>query len=49
MKMMMRAAVFNQIRYFQDMIKLALGVQQVVKKFEKLNPIKNKQQTVIKR
>ena len=46
---LMRATVSNQTRYFQDMIKLALGVQQVVKKFEKLNSIKNKQQTVIKK
>ena len=49
MKMMMRAAVFNQTRYFQNIIKLLLEVQQVVKKFEKLNSLKNKQQTVVKR
>ena len=41
--------VFNQTRYFQNMMKLVLEVQQVVKKFEKLNPLKNKQQTVVKR
>ena len=49
MKMMMRAAVFSQTRYFQNMMKPVLEVQQVVKKFEKLNPLKNKQQTVVKR
>ena len=49
MKMMMRAAVFNQTRYFQNMMKPVLEVQQVVKKFEKLNPLKNKQQTVVKK
>ena len=48
-KMMMRAAVFSQTRYFQNMIKPVLEVQQVVKKFEKLNTLKNKQQTVVKR
>ena len=45
----MRAAVFNQTSYFQNMMKLVLEVQQVVKKFENLNPVKNKQQTVVKR
>ena len=40
---------FNQTRYFQNKMKPALEVQQVVKKFEKLNPLKNKQQTVVKR
>ena len=49
MKMMMRTAVFNQTRYFQNMMKPVLEVQQVVKKFEKLNPLKNKQQTVVKK
>ena len=47
--MMMRAAVFNQTRYFKNMMKPVLEVQQVVKKFEKLNPLKNKQQTVVKK
>ena len=46
---MMRAAVFNQTSYFQNMMKPVLEVQQVVKKFEKLNPLKNKQQTVVKK
>ena len=48
-KMMMRAAVFSQTRYFQNMMKTVLEAQQVVKKFEKPNPLKNKQQTVLKR
>ena len=48
-KMMMRAVVFNQTRYFQDMRKPVFEVQQMGKKFEKLNPLKNKQQTVVKR
>ena len=48
-KMMMRAVVFNQTRYFQDMRKPVFEVQQVGKKFEKLNPLKNKQQTVVKK
>ena len=47
--MMMRAAVFNQTRYFKNMMKPVLEVQQVVKKFEKLNPLKNRQYTVVKR
>ena len=34
---------------FQNMMKPVLEVQQVVKKFEKLNPLKNKQQTVVKK
>ena len=46
---MMRAAVFNQTSYFQNMMKPVLEVLQVVKKFENLNPLKNKQQTVVKR
>ena len=46
---MMRAAVFNQTSYFQNIMKQVLEVQQVVKKFENLNPVKNKQQTVVKR
>ena len=45
---MMRAALFNQTSYFQNMMKPVLEVQQVVKKFENLNPLKNKQQTVVK-
>ena len=49
MKMMMQVTVFNQTRYFRNMMKPVLEVQQVVKKFEKLNPLKNKQQTVVKR
>ena len=40
MKMMMRTAVFSQIRYFQNMMKPVLEVQQEVKKFEKLNLLK---------
>ena len=44
-----RAVVLNQTRYFQNMMKPVLEVQQVVKKLEKLNPLKNKQQTVVKR
>ena len=49
MKMMMRAAVFNQTRFFQNIMKPVLEVQQLVKKFEKLIPLRNKQQTVVKR
>ena len=49
MKMMMRAAVFSQTRYFQNIMKLVLEVQQLVKKFEKLIPLRNKQQTVVKK
>ena len=45
----MRAAVFSQTRYFQNIMKLVLEVQQLVKKFEKLIPLRNKQQTVVKR
>ena len=39
----------DQTRFFQNMMKPVLDVQQVVKKFEKLNPLKNKQQTVVKK
>ena len=46
--MMMRAAVFSQTRYFQNNDETGIEVQQVVKRFEKLNPLKNKQ-TVVKR
>ena len=38
-----------QTRYFQNMMKPVLEIQQVVKKFEKVNPLKNNQQTVVKR
>ena len=48
-KMIMRAAVLNQTRYFQTMMKPVLEIEQVVKKFEKLSSVKNKQQTVVKR
>ena len=34
---------------FQHMMKPVLEVQQVVKKFEKFNPSKNKQRTVAKK
>ena len=47
--MIMRAAVPNQTRYFQTMMKPVLEIEQVVKKFQKLSSVKNKQQTVVKR
>ena len=49
MEMMVRGELFNQTRYFQNMMKPVLEVQQVVKKFDKLNSLKNKRQTVVKR
>ena len=48
-KMMTRDAVFNQTRYFQNMMKPVLEAHQVVKKLEKPNPLKSKRLTVEKR
>ena len=47
--MMTREAVFNQTRYFQNMMKPVLEAHQVVKKLEKPNPLKSKQLTVEKK
>ena len=48
-KMMTREAVFNQTRYFQNIMKPVLEAHQVVKKLEKPNPLKSKQLTVEER
>ena len=42
-------SMFNQTRYFQNMVKTVLEAHQVVKKLEKPNPLKSKQLTVEKR